>query len=141
MDNIMLFNKAKQAKSAEDLLTLAKENGIEITEDEAKAYFEQLNKSGELSDDELDSVAGGGCYKGGRLIVTCFNSCDDWTCRKCGGKLDYNNGYSGGLRGGGYKMGHTCPDGTKGHEFNCTKCKHCSYEKGMWLCNNPTKKK
>lgn len=33
-----------------------------MTEDEAATYFAQLNpKSGELDDDELDAVAGGGC--------------------------------------------------------------------------------
>ena len=54
--------KAKEAKSVEELIALAKENGIELTEEDAKMYFEQLNaKKGELSDDELDAVAGGGC--------------------------------------------------------------------------------
>lgn len=57
-----LLEKAKQAKSAEELLTLAKENDIELTEENAKAYFEQLNPpTGELSDAELDNIAGGGC--------------------------------------------------------------------------------
>ena len=53
------MNKAKAAKSAEELLALAKESGIELTEDEAKKYFAELNKQGELNDDELTSVAGG----------------------------------------------------------------------------------
>lgn len=57
-----LIEKAKQAKSAEELLALAKENGIELTENGAKAYFEQLNRSGEISDEELDNVSGGGCH-------------------------------------------------------------------------------
>ena len=57
-----MIEKAKAAKSAEELLALAKENGVEMTVDEAKTYFAQLNpKSGELSDDDLDNVAGGGC--------------------------------------------------------------------------------
>ncbi len=54
-----LIEKAKQAKSAEELIALAKENGAQITEENAKAYFDKLNKAGELSDDELDNVAGG----------------------------------------------------------------------------------
>lgn len=53
------IEKAKQAKSAEELITLAKENKIELSAEEAKEYFERMNKSGELSDEELDSVAGG----------------------------------------------------------------------------------
>ncbi len=60
--NKELLAKAKEAKTPEELMSLAKENGIEMTEESAKAYFEQLNpKTGELSDDELDNVAGGGC--------------------------------------------------------------------------------
>ena len=55
-----LIKKAKAAKSAEELLTLAKANGVELTEDEAKTYFEQLNANGAVADDELDAVVGGG---------------------------------------------------------------------------------
>lgn len=56
-----LLEKAKQAKSPEELMTMAKENGTEMSMDQAKAYFDKLNASGELSDEELDNVAGGGC--------------------------------------------------------------------------------
>ena len=56
-----MIEKAKAAKSAEELLELAKENNVEMTADEAATYFAQLNpKSGELDDDDLDAVAGGG---------------------------------------------------------------------------------
>ena len=51
--------KAKTAKSAEELIALAKENGLELTEEEAKNYFAELNKEGALADDELDNVSGG----------------------------------------------------------------------------------
>ena len=54
-----LIAKAKAAKSAEELWELAKENGIELTEEEAKTCFEQLHTNGAVSDDELDAVAGG----------------------------------------------------------------------------------
>ena len=63
--NPEMIEKAKAAKSAEELLTLAKSNGVEMTEDEAATYFAQLNpKSGELDDDDLDNVAGGACGSG-----------------------------------------------------------------------------
>ena len=52
--------KAKAAKTAEELLAMAKESGIEMTAEQAAKYFAELNKQGELSDDELTSVAGGG---------------------------------------------------------------------------------
>ena len=55
-----LIAKAKAAKSAEELLELARANDVEITEDMAKTFFEQLNTSGALSDDELEAVSGGG---------------------------------------------------------------------------------
>ena len=54
-----LIVKAKAAKSAEELLALAKANNVELTEEDAKTYFEQLNANGAVSDDELDAVAGG----------------------------------------------------------------------------------
>ena len=54
-----LIAKAKTAKSAEELLVLAKENSVELTEEEAKIYFEQLNANVALSDDDLDAVSGG----------------------------------------------------------------------------------
>ena len=59
-----MLEKAKTAKSAEELLAMAKAENIELTEAQAAKAFEELNKNGELSDEELDNVAGGGC--GGR---------------------------------------------------------------------------
>ena len=64
--NAEMIEKAKAVKSTDELIALAKENDIEMTPDEAATYFAQLNpKSGELDDDELDSVAGGACRKSG----------------------------------------------------------------------------
>jgi NADH pyrophosphatase NudC (nudix superfamily) len=75
-----MIEKAKAAKSAEELLALAKENNVEMTADEAATYFAQLNpKSGELDDDDLDAVAGGA--NGG-----CNNS-EDRQCPDCGATL------------------------------------------------------
>ena len=60
--NKELLTKAKAAKTAEEIMALAKENGMELTEESAKAYLDLLHpQTGELSDDELDNVAGGGC--------------------------------------------------------------------------------
>ena len=118
-----LIEKAKAAKSAEELMTIAKENGRELSEEEAQAYFVQLNKSGELSDDELDSVAGGGCHaKDGRLVVTTLYRCDNFAC-KCGRSGDhYHQDYTGGRISA---------------ETACKSCKYCTHESGLWLCNNP----
>ena len=54
-----LLEKAKTAKSAEELLEMAKTENINFTAEEAAKAFAELNKSGELSDEELDNVAGG----------------------------------------------------------------------------------
>ena len=54
-----LLEKAKQAKTAEELLEIAKAENIEMSEEQAAKAFAELNKSGELSDEELDNVAGG----------------------------------------------------------------------------------
>ena len=54
-----LLEKAKTAKSAEELLEMAKTEKIKLTEEEAAKAFAELNKTGELSDEELDNVAGG----------------------------------------------------------------------------------
>ncbi|MDE5753181.1 MAG: Nif11-like leader peptide family RiPP precursor [Oscillospiraceae bacterium] len=75
-----LIEKARQAKSPEELLALAKENGMTLTQDEAREYFSELHgqspKTGELSDDELDNVSGGGCYTDdGQLVVTPVYGC------------------------------------------------------------------
>ena len=64
-----LIEKAKSAKTPEELTAIAKENGVELTEESAASYFEQLSpKTGELSDSELDNVSGGcgGDYVAGR---------------------------------------------------------------------------
>ena len=119
------FEKAKEAKSAEELLSLAKENGMELTKEEAEAYFAQLNKSGELSDEELDNVAGGGCHnKDGRLVVTVWYNCSDFTCKKCGRK---NTG----------DHFHIIDGYRTNYMQQCQFCKYMSYEGGLWLCNKP----
>ena len=56
-----LSEKAKQAKTAEELLSMAKAEHIELTAEQAAKAFAELNKTGELFDEELDNVAGGGC--------------------------------------------------------------------------------
>ena len=56
--NAEMIEKAKAAKSAEELLELAKAEGIDITEDEARKYFEQINLP-DLDDELLDMVSGG----------------------------------------------------------------------------------
>ncbi len=136
MDNKELLEKARQAKSPEELLAIANENGVDMNEDSAKAYFEQLRKSGELSDEELGNVSGGGCnYKDGRLIVTVGYSCDYFTCSNCGKQRVKT------ISGNGY-VAHLCGSNRiAGYDYaKCKYCKHMSYEHGLWLCNHPEKR-
>ena len=53
-----LFQKAKRANSAEELKALAKENGVELTDEQAAEYFAKL-KNNELTEEELNVVSGG----------------------------------------------------------------------------------
>ena len=67
--NKELLAKAKEMKTPEELMALAKESGIEMTKEKADEYFKQLStSSGEISDEELDNVSGGcgGGYVAGR---------------------------------------------------------------------------
>ena len=126
--NNELIAKAKHAKNPEELLALAKENGVELTEESAKSYFNQLNpKTGELADDELDNVAGGGCHNGGRLVVSAMHYCDEWRCKDDGSQCDID---------GVLVNCNTCKVAAY-----CFSCKYCTYEKGLWLCNNPVNMK
>ena len=111
-----LIEKAKTAKSAEELLAMAKAENIELNAEEAVQAFAELNKVGELSDKELDNVSGGcgdtpdrsyarrkACrwdadgnathwyaldYATGRIDVIVY-----FTCPKCGGMLHEGFGY------------------------------------------------
>ena len=70
-----LMEKAKETKNPKELLALAKEADIEMSPQEAEENFALLNKKGELSDEELDNVAGGGRWQilhGGILRTELF---------------------------------------------------------------------
>ena len=56
-----LLQKAKTAGSVEELLAMAKKNNIDLTPEDAEKYYSRLHQNGEMSDEELDNVAGGFC--------------------------------------------------------------------------------
>ena len=41
--NEKMLEKAKNAKTAEELVAIARENSIELTDEESKTYFAKLN--------------------------------------------------------------------------------------------------
>ena len=117
-----MIEKAKVAKSAEDLLEIAKANNVEMTADEAATYFAQLNpKSGEVSDDDLDSVAGGTCSANRRPSYipadgTRVRMLTGDRCRVCGGTdgyINFQHGYANFIN----VVCTTCANGT-----NCVAC-------------------
>ena len=61
------IEKAMECETPEELIALAKEAGVELTLEQAKAYLEELEnvelENVELDEKALDKVAGGGtCY-------------------------------------------------------------------------------
>ncbi|MDE6730907.1 MAG: bacteriocin [Oscillospiraceae bacterium] len=125
-----LLAKARQVQSIAELIALAEEHEITLTQDEARDYFAQINeqhkKSGELSDDELSNVSGGGChYKDGRMIVSVgCGKCECWKCKVCGRE---HVPLSPSLP--------TCTLKSIQHMY-CDGCQAMQYEHGLWLCNS-----
>ncbi|MGN0596099.1 MAG: hypothetical protein ACI4J1_02055, partial [Ruminiclostridium sp.] len=54
-----LLEKLAAAKSVQELIEMAKAEGVEIAEDKAEELFAKLNAEGELSDAMVDEIAGG----------------------------------------------------------------------------------
>jgi len=142
--NEEILAKAKKLKSVEELLTLAKENNIPLTREQAQEYYTQLNpKSGELADDELDNVAGGGSYNGeGYLIVSGNYTCNFWTCKVCG--CTETTSYFGGFVGRIAVCNNCRLPGFKNSvgatSARCNNCSHC-FAQGYLLCSHPSKKR
>lgn len=123
------IEKAKAAKSPEELLSLAKESGVDLTEEQANTYFEKLNKSGELPDDELDNVAGGSCFGSPPPNTVDKNDCcDNWRCVKCGKDR----------AAAGEKHYH----GIEAHRPRCYYCKYYYFDRmfDVSCCSHPSKK-
>ena len=55
------IEKAMQCKTAEDLIALARSEGIEITEAEAEAYLAELSEC-EIKDGQIRRIAGGTAF-------------------------------------------------------------------------------
>ncbi len=59
-----MLEKALKCETADELVALAKANGITLTKEEAEAYLSEMDNM-ELDEDALDNVAGGMCYSAG----------------------------------------------------------------------------
>ena len=61
-----MLEKLRNAKSAEEIVSIAKEYGREVTAEQAQELLDRLKagaSEGELSDDLLEAVAGGGYHR------------------------------------------------------------------------------
>lgn len=116
--------EARNTQTVEQLKELAKQNGLEMTDEEATAYFEMAHRERrtmELADEELENIAAGGCTQEGRPITVVWESCNGWACKHC----------------------HKWPEGKKHHckvknqeiAMKCKNCDFCIYKKGVWSCN------
>ena len=65
LDHTQLRKLARTAQSAEELQKLGVDHSAALTEEQAQDLFDKLNRTGALSDEELDNVAGGGCGDSG----------------------------------------------------------------------------
>ena len=138
MMNEEMIAKAKEAKSVEELIALAKENGVELNEEDAKMYFEQLNaKKGELSDDELDVVSGGGCETkvDGKKYTVVTPACKCFTGQYLSNfKIGYTTVETtvrhdnAGLRYWWFPGPNSCNDG------KCGSCAHLGFKGGIGYC-------
>lgn len=102
MTNEEMIARAKEAGSADELVALAKKNGKELSAEQANVLFGKLHQSGELSDSELDSAAGGCNYVSPSSV-----------CSVCGGDMECI----------GF---HLYDSNLDQHysEYECTKCGH-----------------
>lgn len=73
------IQKAMACESVEELMELAKAEGVELTKEEAEAYMAEMEDV-ELDSDALKNVAGGVCY-----MATCNDDCSAKTPTLLGG--------------------------------------------------------
>ncbi len=66
---------------------------------------QEYKPTGELTEEELQNIAGDDCKKGDKTVVSALNWCDY------------------------YKVGKSKGDSS------CGTCAYFSYEKGLWLCD------
>ena len=77
-----MLEKAMQCNTAEELIAYTKTEGIDLTKEEAEAYFAELEDV-ELDSDALKQVAGGGLYgdcSAKECVTKDFDQCFSYKC-------------------------------------------------------------
>ena len=121
---------------------LAKEADIQMSPQEAEETFALLNKKGELSDEELDNVAGGGCDTtvDGKTYTVVSSGLDCFT-----GQYEANykrNGVSEVVAGplyaqDNYSLRFTWKDFA--YPGQCGMCRWLSFKAGTGYCSKSAK--
>ncbi len=143
---VEILSIAKKAESAEELRRMALERKYQMTDAEAERFFGKLHApEGELSDEELADISGGGCGGGGggggsnaaatptlpgTRTHAYHAACGDYQCKSCGGftlvlfgeSHNVVHGKDCALRACGF-AGETTPL----CETYCWTCKHAVY--------------
>ena len=113
------YYEAANAGKLEDFL---KEHGCDATRAELDAFLSDYKNlpQGEISDDELDAVAGG-CDHGNHTVVTWWSTCGAFVCEDCHSHLPDTN---------------YAPDVCLqcGNHVWCCNCVYFHYEDGLCLC-------
>ena len=128
------FEAAKEGRIAEFL----GEHDCGATLEELQDFLTspKVLPQGEIADDELDAVAGGTCYYGGKKVVTPVSSCDDWVCGECGTSTTMT------VHSMLASMSGLKEECSQCHcKAICMNCRYCHYEKGMTLCYCPNQNK
>ena len=128
------FAAANNGKTTEFLSS----HGCDATEAQLGEFLKNPANlpQGEIADDELDAVAGGTCYYGGKKVVTPVSSCDDWVCGECGTSTTMT------VHSMLASMSGLKEECSQCHcKAICMNCRHCHYESGMTLCYCPNQNK
>lgn len=75
-----LKNKIKQAglENLEGIIAIAKQNGFDIEKEDFIAAAKEFNSSDELSDDDLQKVAGGNAAAVGAVVAVSMAAAAHW---------------------------------------------------------------
>ena len=132
--NEEILAKVRAAKSADELIEIAKENGRDITAEQAEVLFKSLSQNGELSYEELESAVGGCRTGNGERVVTAGLVCPAagaWECETC---HKPTGRCTCGRKHFILVSGNTTP------HFNaqnvCGSCAHSVYTKGRLICTS-----
>ncbi len=132
-----VMKKFEAASTVEELLSLAKEENIELSQEEAESLLSSIkDASCELDDSELDNVSGGASVTIGShkyQVVTSHYCCEYWrenTYLDSNGKLKFYVNDNPGLRKVWYDVA--------GKWYRCCgACKYLQFKGATGICDIP----